>query len=68
MASSHRLIAGHPGSAERQGETRSRVARRLAPERAYIAHASAMAVALKCRARVAPRGSTVTVAAQGRHR
>jgi hypothetical protein len=64
MACSHRPIAGHPGSAERHGETRARVARRLAPDNAYIAHASAMAVALKCRARVAPRGSTVTIAAQ----
>lgn len=68
IASSHRPMAGHPGSAERHGDRRFRVACRLAPASAYIAHASAMAVALKCRARVAPRGRTVTVAAQGRHR
>jgi hypothetical protein len=61
-------MAGHPGSAECQGDIRVRVARRLEPDRPYITHASAMAVALKWRARTAPRGSTVTVALQGRHR
>jgi hypothetical protein len=68
MASSHRPIAGHPGSAERHGAMRARVARRLSPDKPYITQASAIAVALKCRARVAPRGKTVTVAWHGRQR
>jgi hypothetical protein len=68
IAASHRNIAGHPGSAERHGETRARVASMVAPARPYITQASAIALALKCFARVAPRGSTVTVALQWRQR
>jgi hypothetical protein len=67
-ASSHRPIAGQPGSADRHGAIRARVARRLTPDRPYITQPSAMAFALKCRDRAAPRGSTVVVARHRRQR